>query len=180
MAAFTVLSRLSNQARPPTAGRVGQSVLAMTDEQLQRAADGLLAAVNPNLPSNQHLSDYAKERLRWLNNEQTEGRLVIRFFHDTPENALPGDVAMASTREGGKAVIFLSKRHLAADLSNTGSIGTPFNARQRNDFAIGLIHEIVHLQNPEADPGDQAAHIRERAACLARGDPGGSPGSSAE
>lgn len=38
-------------------------------------------------------------------------------------------------------------------------MSAPFTQRQRNDFAIGLVHEAVHLQNPK--PGNPA-RLEER------------------
>ena len=37
----------------------------------------------------------------------------------------------------------------------------PFTQQQKNDFAVGLVHEIVHLQNPDADPRNQATRVAE-------------------
>lgn len=135
--------------------------LEATDAELQRAADGLLAAVNPELTSNGYFPGFVKDQLRWFNTEHTMGRLDVRFFHETPTNSLPPDIVMASMREGGTGVIFLSKRRFAADLRDTGGVGPPFNARQRNDFTISLVHEIVHLRHPEANPADPLEHARE-------------------
>jgi hypothetical protein len=56
---------------------------------------------------------------------------------------------MSSMHDGDTGVIFLSKKRFAADLVDIGGVGPPFNARQRNDFMISLVHEIVHLQRAE-------------------------------
>ncbi len=135
--------------------------LEVTDAELQRAADGLMAAVNPELMSNGYFPGFVKDRLRWFNTEHMMGRLDVRLFHEPPTNSLPPDVVMASMREGGKGVIFLSKRRFAADFRATGGVGPPFNARQRNDFMISLVHELVHLQHPEANPADPIEHAPE-------------------
>jgi hypothetical protein len=37
----------------------------------------------------------------------------------------------------------------------------PFNARQRNDLTISLVHEIVHLQGPDANTADPLSIARE-------------------
>jgi len=131
--------------------RSGSSALEVTDADLQRAADGLLALVNPELPSNAYFPEYVTDKLAWLNAEHAAGRLDVRFFHDTPENSLPPDIVMASMWEGGKGVILLSKKRFAADLLDTGGVRPPFSARQRNDFVISLVHELVHLQDGVSD-----------------------------
>ena len=37
----------------------------------------------------------------------------------------------------------------------------PFTQQQKNDFALALVHEIVHLRNPAADPRDTEARPAE-------------------
>ena len=139
--------------------RSRSSDLQVNDADLQRAADGLLAAVNPELPSNADFPDYVRNKLTWLNSEHAAGRLDVRFFHDTPENSLPPDIVMASTREDGKGIVFLSKKRFAADLLETGGVGPPFSTRQRNDFVISLVHELVHLQDSVSDEGRVWAEV---------------------
>lgn len=129
--------------------------------EVEAAAEALLADVNPALPSNAYFTEFMKDQLLWFRQEQERGRVDIRLFHDTAEYSLPPDIVMAIARDRGKDVIVLSKPRLAADLLSTGGLIPPFNARQRNDFVISLIHEILHLRNPSANPRDPAAHAQE-------------------
>jgi hypothetical protein len=152
---------LSVKDRAFAADMRGTTGIAVTEEQLRLAADALLADVNPELRSNGYFPGYGKTKLRWLMREHQMGRVDVRFFRDTATHSLPPDVVMASMRRGDKATIFLSRPRLASDLLATGGIVPPFNARQRNDFAISLIHEVLHLQNAAANPEDPVSHARE-------------------
>jgi hypothetical protein len=131
------------------------------DSELEAAADGLLAGVNPMLPSNRYFPRYVKDKLLWFRGEYGSGRADIRFFRNTPEFSLPPDIVMVSMRTGDQGVILISKPRLASDLQSTGPLHPPFTARQLNDFAISLVHEIVHLQHPEANPENPTEHARE-------------------
>jgi hypothetical protein len=139
----------------------GTAGFAFTDQDLRTALDRLLADVNPELASNGYFGPFATDKLRWLNREHRAGRVHIVFFRDTTDYSLPPDVVMVSMVQGPKATIFVSKPRLASDLLNTGSLHPPFSARQRNDFAIALVHETLHVQNPDADPANAAEHAQE-------------------
>jgi hypothetical protein len=59
---------------------------------------------------------------------------------------------MASGRPEGKPVIVIARPRFLDPLAE--GTGTSFNQQQRNDFALGLVHEVVHLQS--ANPGNPA------------------------
>jgi hypothetical protein len=95
-----------------------------------------------------------------MNQEHLAKRLDVSFIGDT--DSIPSDVVMASTRlDDGIAKILIVKRRFA-DLF-APDIGSRFliTQRQRNDFALALIHEVVHLQNPDANPNNAADYARE-------------------
>ena len=87
------------------------------------------------------------------------GRLDLSFISEAGLR-FPPDVVMASTRLGGKSTILVAKPRFAEVLSS-GRARVPFTQRQRNDFALALIHEIIHLQNPDANPNSAADYARE-------------------
>ena len=124
--------------------------VSVIDAQLEAAADGLLAGANPRLPSNGDSPRYVKDKLLWFSEEYEERSLEIRFFHDTPQFSLPSDVMMVAMRTGDRAVIFISEAALRVRCVQHRPMRPPFNARQRNDFAISLVHEIVHVQTINA------------------------------
>lgn len=138
-----------------------QPTAQLTDSQLQTAADELLAAVNPKKPENRYFSDFARDKLLWMMREHKAGRLDMLFFADTPTSQLPSDVLMAAWPRDDKATIFIAKPGLARFLAEGGAAVAPFTQQQKNDFALALVHEIVHLQNPHANPRDPEMRIRE-------------------
>ena len=164
LAALWVRSR-PNIDREPLAAATQQTplsrpgVIRLTDDQIRRAVDAMLAEVNPDLPSNSYFPEFARQQLRWLNQENRVGRLAIQLYPGTPP--LPPDVVMVSMSKDGHATIFVSKTRFAEDLLNGGRITPPFTLQERNDFLIALVHEVVHLQNPTADPIDPVARAGE-------------------
>ena len=133
----------------------------LTDRQLQTAADELLAAIDLERPDNAYFSAFAKQTLQWMVRERGAGRLDVLFFTDTSTSQLPPDVLMAAWPQGNKATIFISKPRFAEFLAEGNATGPPFTQQQKNDFALALIHEIVHLQNPYANPRDPESRARE-------------------
>jgi hypothetical protein len=144
----------------PSAAR-GTTPITIAQEQLRVAVDGLLAAVNPQDPSVRHFPEFVRTKLAWLNREHQAGHLQVLFFPDTVAPSVPADIVMASGRTGATATIFVSQTRLASDLLNAGQLSPPFGPQQRNDFAIALVHEVLHLQNAQADPEDATTYARE-------------------
>ena len=134
---------------------------ALQDYELQAATNALLAAVNPAHPQNRYFSAFARDRLRWIGAEHAAGRLAIAFLKDGEDYHLPGDVRMASARIDGEERIFLSKSRFASDLRRYGRVGPTIPVQLKNDFALGLIHEALHLQSTAANPIDDDARARE-------------------
>ena len=133
----------------------------LTDHQLQTAADELLAAVEPTKPQNQYFSKFAREKLAWMLREHTIGQLDVAFFNNTASVELPTDVLMAAWRREGTATIFIGKRRFEQFLLEGGARASPFTQQQKNDFALALVHEVVHLQNPDANPRDPEMRVQE-------------------
>jgi hypothetical protein len=127
---------------------------ALSDQRLQQSADELLALVDPERPENAYFSDFARDRLRWMVREYRAGRLQVAFLTDASNGPLPPDVLMAAWKAGDTPTIFIAKPRFLRFLIETGATEPPFTLQQKNDFALALVHEIVHLQNPDADPRD--------------------------
>ena len=125
----------------------------LTDEQLQATADQLLALVDPERPENDYFSDFARDRLRWMVRDHGARRLDVAFLTDT-STAFPATVLMAAAKLNGRPTIFIAKPRFTKFLIETGATAPPFTTQQKNDFALALVHEIVHLQNPDADAGN--------------------------
>lgn len=126
----------------------------VSDEELQRAADELIAAVNPALADNQHFTLFARQGLEWMARENAAGRLDVAFAFETKSAGLSSSVFMVATRVDGQPTIVIAKPRFHAFLREGGRLAAPFTPRQRNDFAIALVHEVYHLQNWRDDPED--------------------------
>ena len=126
----------------------------LTDEKLQRAADQLLALSDPERFENAYFPNYVREHLRWMVREHGAARLQVAFLTDTSNGPLPPDVLMAAWKLGDQPAIVIAKARFMKFLIETGATEAPFTQQQKNDFALALVHEIVHLRNPAADPRD--------------------------
>jgi hypothetical protein len=146
---------VSTDLAPPT-----PAVNALTEESLQRAADQLLALSDPERSENAYFPDYLRDQLRWMVREHRSGRLTVGFLTDDSAG-LPADVLMAASQLDGTASILIAKSRFMRFLIETGGTGPPFTQQQRNDFAVALVHEVVHLRNPAADPRDAALRTAE-------------------
>jgi len=120
-----------------------------TDAQINTAANYLFSLVNPSLPENQYFPPFAKEKISWITGEIKADKLSIILLKNVAGSGLELEDLMASGRPEGKPVIVIARPRFL-DLLAEGT-GTSFNQLQRNDFALGLVHEVVHLQN--ANPG---------------------------
>ena len=126
----------------------------LTDEKLQSAADQLLALSDPERSENAYFPEYVRDHLRWMVREHGAARLQVAFLTDASNGPLPPNVLMAAWKLGDKPTIFIAKPRFERFLVETGAIEPPFTQQQKNDFALALVHEIVHLRNPSADPRD--------------------------
>ena len=144
----------------PDGGGTGVSVASsppppdLSDERLQRSADELLALVDPERSENSYFPAFARERLRWMVREHRAGRLQVAFLAEASNAVLPPNVLMAASKLGDVPTIMIAKPSFMRFLIESGATEPPFTQQQKNDFALALVHEIVHLQNPDADPRD--------------------------
>lgn len=119
------------------------------DAEVNAAVNQLFASINPSLPENQYFTQFAKEKLSWIISEQKAGRLSLILLKNLANTNLDVENLMAAGQvEEGKAVIVIARPRFAGFLVEGGRSSPPFTQRQRNDFALGLVHEAVHLQNP--------------------------------
>lgn len=150
-AVITVDSQQRNPRVQPT----------VSDADLQRAADSLLAATNPELPENKYFTEFARDKLRWMVRESAAGRLTVAFVIDTAGGDLPPEVMMAATRLDGQPTIFIAKPRFARFLSEGGRTTPPFSQQQKNDFSVALIHETVHLLGWAGPPPTREQRAQE-------------------
>lgn len=126
-----------------------------TNRDLAAVANQLFSSINPSLPQNQYFPDFAKEKIAWITRQQKAGKLSIIFLKNIENTNLDFESLMAAGIAEGKPVIVIARPRFLGFLIEGGRMSAPFTQQQRNDFALGLVHEAVHLQNP--DPGDPAS-----------------------
>lgn len=117
-----------------------------TDARIESAADQLLAAVTSNDGENEYFPQFAIEKLAWLVSEREAGRLSIVLLKDISKTSLKPDDLMGSTTIGGHHWLVISQPRFTTFLRESGGLAAPFRRQQRNDFMLGLVHEVVHLQ----------------------------------
>ena len=146
-------------------GQIGEAATnappVLTDVQRRAALDYLLDAVDPERTDNVYLPNFARDSLRWMVQEHAGGSLDIAFLSENAPEQLPADVLMAARRFAGRSTIAISKEGFAAFLRDGGDTEPPLAQQQKNDFVIALVHEIVHLRNPDANPRDDASRVAE-------------------
>lgn len=145
---------------PPNVGpslqMQSQSNETYTAAEINAAVNQLFSSVNPSLPDNQYFTEFARDKISWIITEQKAGRLSLILLKNLANTNLDVQNLMAAGRvDGNKAVIVIARPRFVGFLVEGGRTSAPFTQQQRNDFALGLVHEAVHLQNP--DPGDPAS-----------------------
>jgi hypothetical protein len=124
--------------------------------------DALLVAVNPDRPENAYFTDYAQEALRWMMAEYGADRLVVALELDpSAGSGLPPDVLMAATQLNGKSAIVMAKPRFATFLRAGRPPSQLYSEQQKNDFAVGLIHEVLHLRRAIGEPSSEEMRVQE-------------------
>ena len=151
-------------AVPTTDGKASEqskSPKSYPSPQLTTAVDSLVALVDPGLAQNSYFPQFARERLQWMVREMRADRLQIVLLEDLANSNLTPHVLMGSgTIDGKRSIIIAQPRFLEFLEEGPGPSG-PFTQEQKNDFMLGLVHEVVHLQKvglPEparVAPGDR-------------------------
>ena len=117
-----------------------------TDLDLSAVVNQLFASVNPSLPENQYFPQFAKDKLFWIIAEQKAHRLSIILLKNTDNTNLDFEAIMASGIADGKPTIVIAGQRFLGFLIEGGRTSAPFTLQERNDFALGLVHEAVHLE----------------------------------
>ena len=166
LSAWTIVRQQSKPAEgladrpslPPTESR---SNGGRTDVDLSVAVNQLFSSVNPSLPENKYFPQFAKEQLLWIVTQRKAGKLSIILLKNTDNTNLYFEDLMASGIVEGKSMIVIAGPRFLDFLLEGGRTSPPFTQRQRNDFAVGLVHETIHL---EKDNTANPANFQERLA----------------
>ena len=133
----------------------------LNDDQLRAVVDDLLAEISPGREENGYFSEFARSQLQWMEQEAREGRLTVGLFTDPASVGLLPGVLMVATAVDLIPTILVVKPRFLEFLKKSGRITKPFTAQQRNDFAIGIVHEVVHLRESPTVARDQEAFSEE-------------------
>ena len=130
-----------------------------TNVDLSVAVNQLFSSLDPSNPENQYLPQFAKERIQWITAQKKAGKLSIILLKNTENTNLYFEDLMASGIVEGKPMIVINGPRFLDFLLEGERTSPPFTQRERNDFAIGLVHETVHL---EKDNTANPANLQER------------------
>lgn len=147
--------------RPSLSPTESQSEGGYADVDLSATVNQLFSSVDPSLPENQYFPQFVKERILWITTQRKAGKLSIILLKNTDNTNLYFEDLMASGIVEGKPMIVVAGPRFLDFLEEGGRTSPPFTQRQRNDFAIGLVHETVHL---EKDNTANPASLQERLA----------------
>jgi hypothetical protein len=139
-------------AREPGRHIVDQTSLSSAD--INAAANQLLMSVKQWTSEDRDVSRFARAKIEWLTAEQKAGRLSVLLLESIAETNLDFEDLMAAGVVDGLHVIVIAQPRFTAFLTEGGRVSAPFSEQQRNDFMLGLVHEVVHLQRP--NPGNPA------------------------
>ena len=162
--AWTIVRQQSKPAegladRPSLPPTESQSNGGHTDVDLSTVVNQLFSSVSPSLPENEYFPQFAKERLLWIVTQRKVGKLSVILLKNTDNTNLYFEDLMASGIVEGKPMIVIAGPRFLDFLLEGGRTSPPFTQRQRNDFALGLVHETVHL---EKDNTANPANFQER------------------
>jgi len=141
-------SKIIKVERPSAPETRSQLSEGYTEDVLTAAVNQLFLSVNPSLPENQYFTQFAKDKIWWIITQQKLGRLRLILLKNAEQAGLVAGDLMASGIVEGNPMIVISQPSFLAFLLEGGRKSVPFTQQQKNDFAIGLVHEVVHLQNP--------------------------------
>jgi len=154
----TSLSSADRPSLPPTESRANGGD---TNVDLSVAVNQLFSSLDPSRPENQYLPEFAKERILWITTQKKAGKLSIILLKNTDNTNLYFEDVMASGIVEGKPMIVINGPRFLDFLLEGERTSPPFTQRERNDFAMGLVHETVHL---EKDNTANPANFQDRLA----------------
>ena len=118
-----------------------------TQKDVNELGNSLLQAVNPSNPENAYMPDFMKEKILWLFNEAIEKRLEL-VFPSSNKYQEERQIAMQTYYAGGIPHVAILADHLITSIRVKEKTPSGFTQRQKNTFAMGLVHETVHLERP--------------------------------
>jgi hypothetical protein len=118
--------------------------------------------VNPARRENSYFPVFAKQEIEWMQTQARAGSLAVILLQDLANTNLSAQDLMGAGIIDGKRSIIIAQPRFTRLLVEAGTVYAPFSRRARNDFMLGLVHEVAHLQNPNAgNPGNPENRDKE-------------------
>lgn len=119
-----------------------------TEREAKELANQMLAAVNPDRPENAAMPSFMKEKILWLINQQNSQNLIVAL---KPQYRSTGD--RSSLMDSGyddadKMFINIYGARLIQLVRQQNNTPVGFNPKEKNTFALALVHEAIHLEQP--------------------------------
>jgi hypothetical protein len=134
-------------------------VSSFSGTQLTSLVDEFVSMSDPNRPENEYFPAFALAKLRWIFDRLRSNALSIILLEHVANTNLDRQVLMASGVVNGRQTISVVQPQFIELLAEGPGPQGPFTLEQRNDFMLALVHEAVHLQNPNFS--EPAAVTRE-------------------
>lgn len=132
-----------------------------SDATVQRAVDTLLDFATVPSADNQYFPRFAREKIAWLTARVRARTATVLLLKDLAGTNLGADDLMASVVLDGRYTIVISQPRFTQLLVEGGRAEPPFVEQQQNDFMLGLVHEVVHLQGAPPGPARSQDRVRE-------------------
>ena len=123
-------------------------IYAFSSQEAIDLVNQLFTAVNPASPENSYMPSFMKDKIRWAYIQHNTHTLQFKFISDE-KNEL-GRILMRSSYQKRLPTIEIVANRLLMIIRVQEKVAFGFNQMQKNTFALGLTHEVVHLEQTES------------------------------
>lgn len=150
LAMVTVLSMSVQAHQLPNKQPTEKPVMEMSKAEAWSFFQWVMGLMDVKLDANKHLSTWTKERISWMFKENQEDRIAFNVF--ASGRILDGQqvYGMASGYADGKANIEVDLSLLGIWFWDSYKQKTSVDRVRRNDLAVMLSHEVIHIQHGSA------------------------------
>jgi hypothetical protein len=124
----------------------GVEVLYLSEDEVHQLANEMLNSVNPQLPENEYMPPFMREKLGWIFESLDSGMLELNILLDRTDFTTGEAVLAFADNEGGVSRIWLNGAALWVFVRIRGGMEYGFSRQNKNDFALILVHEATHLE----------------------------------
>ena len=133
--------------------RTGQLSLIISESKANELVNDLFKAIDPRNEENSYMTPFMKEKLLWFYEEAREKKLEVWAFPGFSQNADGTDDTSTLMRMGyyperKVSYILIYTARLMSYVRIQEKVLTGFNQMVKNLFAISIVHEATHLEQP--------------------------------